>query len=61
MLSVIEEACDRYNLVRHGNTPKTPLVTALVQKGARSENTLKEWLQNERFEREGRGNVPAQS
>jgi hypothetical protein len=46
MLSVIEEACDRYNLVRHGNTPKTPLVTAFVQKGARSENTLKEWLQN---------------
>ena len=46
MLSVIEEACDRYNLVRHGNTPKTPLVTAFVQKGARSENTLKEWLTN---------------
>ena len=46
MLTVIEEACERYNLVRHGNTPKKPLVAAFVQKGARSENALKEWLQN---------------
>jgi hypothetical protein len=44
--NVLEEACERYNLVRFGSTPKTQLLATFVQKGARSETTLTELLNN---------------